>query len=175
MAVTSTPVTSQEPKVIRTSRYEPGAIIGALAGLVFGAVFWIFGARYTIDGVILVCNTILEFLTVPTRISMRWEYYLWFAPVPVLFSAIEWTCSPIGKRRIRHWGLIVAWAIAVLLDILSTLLGLSAAKSPDLVVWIASNVFSLSLLSLVLTFGPESLMRSCAALVWRALRSLFNR
>lgn len=174
MSVTSTPITSQEPKVTRTYRYDAGSIIGALVGLAIGAVVWIFGARYTVDGLVLGSNIVLEFLTIPARIAPRWELYLWLLVIPLAFSAVEWTCSPIGRSRIKHPGLIMAWIVVITLDIGSTVLGLAAAKSPAALVTIVSTVYGIGLLSVLLTFGPEAMMKSCGGLLWRALRTLFK-
>jgi hypothetical protein len=173
MAVTSKPL-GQEPIRITRARYELNAIVGALIGLLIGAVVWIFGARYTVDGLILGSNTILSFLTIPLHIAPRWEYYLYLAPLPILFSAVEWTCSPFGRNRVTHGGLIMAWVVVVAIDTASTLIGLASATTPAFIVWIVSSITGIVILSIVLTFGPELMMKSCGGLLWRALRSLFN-
>jgi hypothetical protein len=177
MAVTSKPLDPQPRRqsVVSThSRYEPGLIIGALVGLGIGAVVWLFGAKYTIDGLVLITNRILAFFTVPYQVDMTPSLYLWLACFPLAFSAVEWTCSPIGRNGARHAGIILTWIVVIVIDLITTVIGLRAGGGIEVVVWIVSSSVGLASLAGVLTFGPEWLMKSCGGLIGRAVKSIFG-
>lgn len=175
MAVTSTPTAAPERQVIRRTGYEPGALAGAFVGILIGMVVWLFGAKYTVDGLVLGCNMILGFFGVAYRVPMMPELYLWLAVFPLFFSLVEWTCSPMGRSGARHGGLILTWAVVVALDIITTVIGLRAGGGIPLVVWLASFLPGLALLTGILTFGPEWLIKSCWGLLARAARAIFKR
>lgn len=164
------------PLVAHTkAHYEPGTIIGAIVGLIISGVVWIFGAKYTIDGLILIANAVLEFLMFSYRVKPYAELYLWLALFPLMFSAVEWTCSPIGKKGTRHAGLILTWSVIIVIDLVSTIMGLRAGGGVAFVIWLVSFQAGLAVLAFVLTFGPEWLMKSCGGLLWRAAQSFMKR
>jgi len=138
-----------------------------VAALIIGLVLWPIGARYSIDGLLWLCNQLLQFLRVGYQIATPpvWQTYVVLAPLPLMCSRVEWSLS-IRKAPAAHAG--VVWLLIVGYDVLTTDFGV---RYPEPGAWgvtqqIAQNLVLSGILTTVLTFGPEWLMREG----WRALR-----
>lgn len=177
MSVTSTPITT-EPKVIhRKPQYI--LMVAGFIGLAFGLVQWIFGAKYTVDGIINISNAVLAFLTVPYRITMRWELYLYLSPFPIGFSLIEIFLRPVqrvgGRLTMIAAGLVAVWLLVSLLDLGSTAVGIGAGVGgPAFVRSAASSLVGVVLVTLYLTYTPEWLIRNSWYFLKRGVVSLFT-
>jgi hypothetical protein len=179
MAVTSKDI---GPTTRRNAPLEPGGFTGfsiGTFGLVVSAIFWIFGARWTIDGLVVMFNAILHFLSIPYQAPVPPHYlvYAILCPVPIIFSAVEWN-APF-KRVDGEWyfakpGTWFVWSIAGIFDAYTTYLGLGVDPGPDAVTFMRQlSVSGLprALLALTLTIGPEWLGKGMMSM----LRSVFAR
>jgi len=154
------------PGVVRVS---PWIALGAIA---LGVVLWPLGARYTMDGMIWVVNTMLGLLQSPIRVSLPpWPWNLLLLPAPILFSKIEWR-PPLqhvrGRWRAAPAGAWVVWLLFTVMDAATTFLGLTNPDSgaSPIARWVAASLAASGILSAALTFLPEFLVR----FGWRALR-----
>lgn len=149
----------------------------ASVGLVIGTVVWVIGARFTIDGVIWVANWLLGFVRAPTRIPLplAWQVYLALAPVPLLFSVVEWRNSPRQRRGDRVvWlpvSLIWVWIIVSAMDLTTTFLGLGTNQQPasDLARWFVTTTWAKGIATAFLTFWPEWLVKAMLGIIRREL------
>lgn len=139
----------------------------SFAALIIGLVLWPIGARYSIDGLLWLCNQLLAFLRVGTQIPTPpvWQVYVVLAPIPVICSRVEWGLS---LRRVpgAHSG--ITWLFVVGYDLATTYFGI---KYPEPGAWditrqLAQSLALSGILTAVLTFGPEWLMRGG----WRAFK-----
>ena len=174
--------TSSPPSTGRTTRknapLEPGGFsgfsIGAF-GLVVSAIFWIIGARWTIDGLIVMFNGILQFLNVTyvAPIPPPFLIYAILSPVPVIFSAVEWQTPWEGRDGEVYFakpGAWLVWFIAGGFDAYTTYLGLGVDPGPEAVTimrQIALSGLPRITVAIILTMGPEWLGREMIALMKR--------
>lgn len=167
MSVTSRPLPSTDSK-----RRTIGNIAIPLAGLIIGCILWPIGARYSIDGLFWLVNAILGFLRVPLALVTppHYAFYCLLAPLPYICSRVEWK-PPLYRSgdqwRVAAANVVVTWLIIAGYDLGTTYLGVgtpapgSSAVSGE----IAASTFVAVVLSVILTFGPEWLIRSS----WRQL------
>lgn len=144
-----------------------------IAGLIIGAILWPIGARYTIDGLAWLGNAILSFLRVPYQLPLPlpWQAYAVMVWLPFVCSRVEWRwpLEKLGGRwRFAPVDAILVWLVVASADFLTTYFGVRN-PSPD--AWAISQEISKALvwsgiLSAILTFGPEWMVRSA----WRRLR-----
>ena len=147
-------------------------------GILIGAAIWTIGARYTIDGVMVLLNQLLGFLRVPWRIPPVLPYWIYLIclPLPVGCSFVEWKYGPVWRDQRGRWHMqpaefLLTWTIIVVVDLVSTFTGVSIkdSETPYLVIQIVSTTFGAGLLTAILTFGPEWLIRRCVATARGAL------
>jgi len=154
----------------------PGLALSGV-GTLFSLALWVIGARYTVDGVLAMFNALLAFLTVPARIpiSPGWVVYLALAPIPLAYSLIEWQQVPLAQRegrwRAAPLGQWVVWLIVYAMDAVTTWNGLGVVdrNAPLLVQQLAAAIWGRTVITAVLTIGPEALLRSMASIFRRAL------
>lgn len=139
----------------------------SLAALIIGFILWPIGARYSIDGLLWLCNQLLDFLRMGMRIPTPpvWQLYVVLAPIPLICSRVEWGLS-LRSVPGAHAG--VTWLFVVGYDLATTYFGI---KYPEPGAWditrqLAQSLALSGILTAVLTFGPEWLMRGG----WRALK-----
>jgi hypothetical protein len=171
--VTATPKPVSKPISSAPARSASSAAL-ALAGLLIGSVLWIVGARYTIDGVFTLANMLLSFVRVPLALAVppAWPFYLVFLWLPFLASRVEWT-PPLARVQGR-WVIapahaLLVWAVIATLDALTTYAGLRSPSSgaSALAIEIAKSTLVSGILSAILTFVPEWLVRVCRRQLWR--------
>jgi hypothetical protein len=101
--------------------------------------------------------------------------YLALAPIPLAYSLIEWQKVPLAQRegrwRAAPLGQWVVWLIVYAMDAVTTWNGLGVVdrSAPLLVQQLAATLWGRTLITAVLTIGPEALLRSMASLFRRAL------
>jgi hypothetical protein len=143
-----------------------------MVGMLIGIVIWIIGAKYTVDGIVVVTNLLLAFLTIPYQIllPLPWVMYIPLGTIPLIFSCVEWTRPPrqrsvVGTRTITVWqpfDMICIWLIIVSLDLLTTFYGV-ANPSKDawtITQFIASYSVLTGSITAILTFWPEYVIKS---------------
>ncbi|MEI6775828.1 MAG: hypothetical protein WCK70_02910 [Chloroflexales bacterium] len=172
---TSTPTTRKNAPL------EPGGFSGfsvGTFGLVVSLIFWIIGARWTIDGLIVIFNTILNFLTIPYQAHVPTNYIIYglLCPVPIILSAVEWR-FPFervgGEWYFAKLGAWVVWAIAGGFDLYTTYLGLGVDPGPESVTFmreLSASGFPRIIAASALTVGPEWLGRGMLTI----LRKVFS-
>jgi hypothetical protein len=146
-----------------------------LSGLALGSVgtcfslgLWIVGARYTVDGVLVIINRLLTFLTIPVQIPIPpgWLLYVLLVPIPLMFSLIEWRKVPLELTdegwRFAAGGQWVVWLLVYGMDAVTTWNGLGVIdpNSPVIIQQIATTPWAQSIVTAVLTIGPEALLWS---------------
>lgn len=160
MAVQSRPLTNTAPG----PRKSYGIALGAL---LIGAALWPIGARYSVDGLLWIINQLLTFLRIPNQIDTPpvWQLYAVLAPISILCSRVEWSLS---IKRLPSALAAVVWLFVAGYDFVTTLFGV---RYPEPGAWaititVAQSLALSGILAVVLTFGPEWLMREG----WRSLR-----
>lgn len=179
MAVTSKDI---GPTTRRNAPLEPDGFSGfsvGLTGMAISALVWIFGARWTVDGLVVMFNAILHFLTVPYQAPVPTNYMVYglLCPVPIIFSAVEWR-TPF-KRVDGEWyfakpGAWLVWGAILGFDFYTTYLGLGVDPGPEAVTFmrqLAASGLPRAAVSFALTSGPEWLGKG----MWKLLRSVFSR
>lgn len=126
-------------------------------------LWWAFGAKYTIDGLPLLCNLLAGWFHIPIALAPvtdgRWYVRLFW--LPLLISLVERQYQPWRRRDIlskKAYWLPLIWLVVIGVDFGSTYL---AIKSPADDAWpltmtIATTWPLAAGWSLLTTFGPES-------------------
>jgi hypothetical protein len=146
-------------------RFHWDRFVPASFGLLILGLWWLAGARWTIDGAPLLLNVFLDFLRFPAD----WRFapvttfapYLWFCWLPIGISIVEHVYAP--WRNSRRSGILVLlflvliWFIVTSGDWSSTYLAL---KHPQPGAWpltlqIASSPLLAGVLTTLTTFVPE--------------------
>lgn len=170
--ITSKPIESNKP--VEGVQFPRSGHAMPMAGVLIGLALWPIGARYTIDGILWIANFILTFVRVPYQIPLPpvWQMYLLLAPICLICSGVEWR-APLFKRAGR-WEFasadtIIIWLVIVVLDVGTTYAGI---RNPGRDAWpimqeLAASLVLSGILSAILTFGPEWLMREGWRKLWR--------
>jgi hypothetical protein len=151
---------------------------GGIVGLLISAVIWIIGARYTVDGIIWLANMLLAFLHITARIPtpLAWQLYLVLAPIPFLFSVVEWRNLPFERTSDGlAWntpGMIAVWLIVYAIDGITTYTGVRNPDPDSLLIarQVAASGAISATVAAILTVGPEWLLRSMVWVIKRALK-----
>lgn len=134
-----------------------------LLGASLVAIWWAFGAKYTIDGLPLLVNLLAGWFHLTFRLAPVGDgiWYLRLCWLPILVSLVERQYQPWRRRGIlsrKAYWLPVIWLIVVGVDFGSTYLAVTAPATDawPLTVTIATTVPLAIGWSLLTTFGPES-------------------
>jgi len=137
-------------------------IAAGIALIVFGALLWLAGARYTLTGWVYGLNWFAAWLGLPAQIPPPVGMAVLFAvPIGLVYSLVElyrpWKARGDWTAAALIW---VIWVIIVFTDGGSTFLGVKQV-APD--AWlitrqVAASDYLAGGWSLVLTFIPEWLM-----------------
>lgn len=172
MSVRSQELKDGKPVEAKPARQHGKGSAVAVAGLVIGCILWPIGARYSIDGLFWLVNAILAFLRIPLALATppHWAFYCLLAPLPYLCSRVEWQ-PPLyrgaGRWHVASANVVVTWACVAGYDFGTTYLGIRAPEQSSAVgAEIAAALVVAATLGVILTFGPEWLIRSS----WRQLR-----
>lgn len=150
-----------------------------IIGWLIMTVAWVIGARFTIDGVIVVVNWLLQFvntaIAIPTPLA--WPVYAALIWIPLGYSRVEWVNNPVAMVRAEGMTLAVAgticiWLIVAGMDVATTFAGLAAAPSQDstVIAFFLTESAGLALATAFLTFWPEWLGRT----LYRRWRSIWR-
>lgn len=138
-----------------------------LAALLIGATLWPIGARYSIDGLLWLCNQLLLFLRVAYQVPTPpiWQVYAVLAPISILCSRVEWSLS---INRMPGADAAIVWLFIVGYDAITTYFGVRYPESGGWAITqqVGQSIVLSGILTGILTFGPEWLMRKG----WKALR-----
>lgn len=142
-----------------------------LAALAFALALWLAGGYFTLEALHAVYPPIVATLDWPWQLPIG-ALLCWLIPIAV--SALEF-----GSAKRRGAALLVFVLVAAF-DLVSTLFGMREWVDQRVVFGItlsgaltSSNVGTLTiilLLSLVLTFAPEWIMRRAVAVLWALVR-----
>jgi hypothetical protein len=157
------------------SRLSQSAI--CIIGWLIAAVAWVVGARFTIDGVIVVTNWLLSFvnaaIVIPTPLG--WLVYAALLWIPLGYSRVEWVNNPVAMVRAEGMTLAVAgticiWLVVIGMDTATTFAGLAALPAPQgsAVGDLLTHPAGLAVVTAFLTLWPEWLGRSLYRR-WRAI------
>jgi len=165
-----TPKETSGPTTRPTAPLIPGPIEGSAVvfiGMIISASVWLIGARWTIDGLVVLYNGFLTFFHIPTLAPMppAWDTYGKLCVIPIAISLVEWF-APFKRTNgvwyfshTPHW---LVWLTVGLFDFYTTYLGIGVApddNSPTIMHQIAASTLLSGLLSAALTAGPEWLAR----------------
>jgi hypothetical protein len=164
--------TETKPRLLRRG----GAPETGIALLIFAAPMWISGARFTVDGIRLVLNWVLAWLTVPARIPAPtgWALLATAAIVGLLCSRIEIVRFPLrfvrGTIVWLGFGALIGWLLTSVGDAVTTYIGLTSPPAGAWAIhtWAARTLWASSSATAVLTFGPELMWAAALYLLgWR--------
>lgn len=157
------PIEERKPVERPRRRFHWDRVPLALLGWAILGVWWAAGGKYTIDGLPLVANWLLDFFHVPagvlrlTRV-VDWHWYLWLCWLPVLISFVERRYVP-WRRRLSLMLLAVAavWLVVAALDGASTYLAVitPTADAGLLALQLAAFWPAAVTWTLATTFAPE--------------------
>jgi hypothetical protein len=140
----------------------------AAALFIFGAIGWLMGARYTLEGWIVGLNIFVSWLGLPLTVPrVAGWFVLLCVPAGFIYSRVEVAAWQARYRKVAHFW--VAWLLIVASDVGSTFLGVryppeSAAPLALQVAAVPGIAFAWSV---VLTFLPEWLMMGAVKLLRR--------
>lgn len=164
--VRSDPIANGKPTVRQSP--NPGMWALAIALLVFGIIGWLAGGKYTVEGWVVALNMFARWIGVTQQLPMPRGWWLVgaVALAGVVYSRVE--TQALHKRAQRLPSFWVGWALIVLTDVGSTLLGvLNPAPNAAPILLQLAQIIPLAILwSLLLTFIPEWLIISA----WTMLR-----
>lgn len=100
--------------------------------LVFGAIGWLSGARYTLIGWVVGLNLFLAWLGLPITIPQPSGWWmLAMIPIGVWYSRVEMQALSVqGQRGAALARFAIGWLLIVFTDVFSTYLGVRA-PAPD--------------------------------------------
>jgi hypothetical protein len=176
MAVTSRELKSDTTRTRRPKIDPPGLLLSGVGTLLLTGL-WLVGARYTLDGVLTLINSLLNFLTVPTHIPIPpgWQAYLGMAFIPIVFSIIEWHQIPLHISdegwQSGPFGQWLVWLLVYALDAYTTWKGLGVVDDTAPTIWreLSQISWARGIMTAVLTIGPEALLRSMVAIFKQAV------
>ncbi len=154
-------------------------------GLAIAGYTWFLGARYTVDGVIVVVNWMLLFIDAPLhiRIPLPWAWYFYLAPIPIAYSLVEFFNLPYRQEEQRRkWaslGMIIVWIVVGSMDMVTTFIGTGVPHPSTGVVgqWFALTPWVRGVVTMLLTFGPEWMARQMTHAwqdAWQQLRQVWR-
>jgi hypothetical protein len=163
----------------RRRRLNLPALVLALVGTTMGAALWLIGARYSIDGVLVMGNALLSFFGIPLQIAIppAWTVYLVLLLIPLGYTIIEWLQIPAELNDNGWWvappAQWLVWISVFALDALTTWFGLGAIddSAPLLLHELVANDWSRGGLTAILTMLPEALWFGMLAIFRRAIGS----
>ena len=170
--VRSAPMRPSLARVILTRLFskEWGKIVVGLMGLGISMIFWIFGAKFSADGILVGLNLLLNFLGVPWGFVVPPHYaiYCLICPLPVAFSYTEWTKAPVYYDQdeqgwlLQPLGVIFVWLFIGGLDFATNFggLGVDNPKAPLFWHQAVQSWPPRAIIAGVLTIAPEALARS---------------
>ncbi len=181
--VVSRPI--RKPDRLRSLGRFLATIAAVTIGLTIAAYTWFLGARYTVDGVIVVVNWMLQFLGAPLQLAipLPWQWYFYLAFIPVGYSLVEFFNLPYHREAIgRRWaslGMIVVWVIVGTMDMVTTFVGTGVPhpSAGPVGQWFAFTPWVRGLVTMLLTFGPEWMVRQMVSAgrdSWHQLRTAWR-
>lgn len=161
--------TQAQATVKVTTRHWPLGIVL----LVFGLLWWLPAARTTVDGWVLIVNTIGAFFAMPGQLARLTGVPLLIAAIVVglIYSRVETREMPIQREPDRIvfaapmvW---VGWLFLAVTDVGSTFLGVITppAGAWPIHVQIASHQPTAFVLALVSTFAPDWIIIAALSLL----------
>lgn len=162
------PARQEEPQPYRRAERaaEPAVLrsipLGLLA-IAFGAVGWVLGAHYSVDGWVLALNLIGDTISVGGRVPdptgvLRIALIV---SLGLVYSIAEVKGRPITNVRWQVWAVsALGVALVHITDGGSTFLALMnpAANAWPISRWLAAQPFAAAVWALLLTYLPEALM-----------------
>lgn len=157
-----------KPEVPAQSKPRGGLFALAIVLFVFGAIGWIAGGKYTVEGWIIALNMFGRWVGVAAPIAQPrgWPLVALIVISGIMYSRVEllmWRNTV--QRMPSFW---IAWLLIIVSDVGSTFVGVispPADAAPTLITLAAMPAFAF-VWALVLTFMPEYLLVSA----WRLLR-----
>jgi hypothetical protein len=153
--------------------------------LTFGILWWLPAARTTVDGWVLIVNTVGSLFSIPDTLPrlMGWPLFWTAIAVGLIYSRVETHELPVQRKhgRLVSGGLMtwIGWLFLATTDIGSTFLGI---MTPPVGAWpihvqLATNPALTFAIALVSTFAPDWVIIAGLELlgVFRWLRRLWQR
>lgn len=174
----------QRPAEQRTRRVLPpgtgervGFVALGLLAIAMGVPGWIVGARYTVDGWIVLIGLLAPWVGVMAPITLAPESAAaTVAAVGAAYSVAEVLARPRASwRRLGAAVLALAalvWAAVIVTDVATTIMGVlnPAETAAAIALWIAARPPAASAYALALTFYPEAFIVGGIYMIVRAVR-----
>jgi hypothetical protein len=145
---------AQKARPRTTNEWALGLVL-----VIFGAIGWIAGSKYTLFGWVDGLNLLLSWLGLPFNVPTPAGYFILIAiPLGIMYSRVE---TRIWHRRsealMRTPLFWLGWLIIVLSDVATTFLGVRiiSADSWQISQQIAGSLPIAAIIAGVLTFAPE--------------------
>lgn len=150
--------TTQEAVVTSARRWPLGIVL-----LTFGLLWWLPAARTTVDGWVLIVNTVGGFFSIPGVLARLtgWPLFIAAIVVGLIYSRVETHELPVRRiRGILTFGapmVWVGWLFLAATDVGSTFLGV---MSPPPGAWlvhtqVANTPWLAFVIALLSTFAPD--------------------
>lgn len=147
----------------RTGKRQPATYAAGALLVLFGALLWLAGAKYTLNGWHTLLSWFLAWLGLPVTLPPIAGYaVLLCIPIGVAYSLVElyrpWRYrAPKWDHTALYW---VLWILIVISDSATTYLGVRApgADAIALAQQVAASGAAAALWALILTFVPEWFM-----------------
>lgn len=160
-------------------------VMAVVIGIAIACYIWVIGARYTVDGVIVVSNWILRFFDAPVQIGLPLPYHMYFYLlfIPLAYSIVEFRVVVREKvEGVTYWAppaMLFVWLVVITMDLTTTFSGTGVARSDagPVALWFAGNAAARGIATAVLTFLPEWLIRSMLRIIvhsWFAVRAAWR-
>lgn len=153
-----TPAQRQEAARSKTQHIPIGIVL-----VVLGALWWLPAARTTVDGWVVILNTMLDFFAITETIPRASGWLLFGLALAVggLYSTVETKFIPVrmvgGVLRFSAFSVLLGWLFLSTTDVATTFAGI---MSPPVDAWaihkqLASNAGGAGVVALVSTFAPD--------------------
>ncbi len=181
MSINSKEIDPASPSARSTVPLQPGGLSGfsiGAVGMLISAIIWLIGARWTVDGLVVMFNAVLHFFNtnyqapIPPHVLV----YVCLSPIPLAFSAVEWHVPIRREKSVWHFAPLGDWAVwttVLFFDWYTSYLGLGVDPGPDAMTFmrqLSASIIPRVLVSAILTAGPEWLARE----MWARLYYVFT-
>lgn len=167
--VQSAPMGQSATRTTQGGKPQMGLYALAVVLLVFGALGWLAGGKYTVEGWVVALNMFARWIGIDQQLAVPRGWWLVGAVAlsGVIYSSVEMLALRTTVQRMPSFW--IGWLLIVITDIGSTLLGvLNPAPDAAPILRQLAQIVPLAIVwSILLTFAPEWLMLSARRLFRR--------
>ena len=148
------------------------AFATVLIGTILAGTLWWVGAMFTIIGI---THALEETSLINLWNSFGWAQWI----LPISVSVVEFVANPkskyLPKKFADHiYAVWVVCIVTILIDGITTFIGLGASDLPWYAMLIKDNILVCLVVTAILTFGPEYIMIEVTKLFWNSLTGVWS-